>query len=107
VKTDIARQEQAAESSSALQDAAKAAVAVVSKGSFPAAASLVKAIAAKGLYVQQATELSDAKQTGTIYLVTSETTPKKLVLALKQTTDTIQTATQRVTGSAKLATTKT
>lgn len=106
VKTDIARQEQAAESSSALQDAAKAAVAVVSKGSFPAAASLVKAIAAKGLYVQQVAELSDVKQTGTIYLVTSETTPKKLVLALKETTGAIQTATQGVTGSAKLATTK-
>jgi hypothetical protein len=106
VKTEIAREEQASQASSALRVAAQDAVATVSKGSFPAKTSIITAITAKGLYIKQAAQLSGVSQTGTIYLITSQTTTKKLVLALKSTNGTIQTATQGVTGSAKLATAK-
>ena len=106
VKSEIAREEQASQASSALRVAAQDAVATVSKGSFPAKTSIITAITAKGLYIKQAAQLSGVSQTGTIYLITSQTTTKKLVLALKSTKGTIQTATQGVTGSAKLATAK-
>ena len=88
------------------QQAAQAAVATVSKGSFPAAASLVQTIGAQGLYVKQAADLTGVTQTGTLYVITGRTTTKKLVVALKDSKGAVQTATQGVKGSAKVATAK-
>ena len=45
-------------------------------------------------------------QTGTLYVITGSTTTKKLVVALKDSKGAVQTATQGVKGSAKVATAK-
>src|SRR5919106_164062 len=81
-------------------------VATVSKGSFPAATSLVQAITAQGLYVKQAADLGGVTETGTMYVITGRTTTKKLVVALKDSKGAVQTVTQGVKGSAKVATAK-
>jgi hypothetical protein len=106
LQADGMRNQQASQASTALKAAAQAAVATVSKGSFPAATSLVQTIGAQGLYVKQAADLSAVTQTGTLYVITSSTTTKKLVIALKDTKGAVQTATQGVKGSAKVATAK-
>jgi hypothetical protein len=104
LQADGTRNQQAAQASAALKAAAKAAVATVSKGSFPAAATLVQAITAQGLYVKQAADLNGVTETGTMYVITGRTTSKRLVVALKDTKGAVQTVTQGVKGSAKVAT---
>jgi hypothetical protein len=106
LQADGMRQQQASQASTALKAAAEAAVGAVSKGSFPAAASLVETIAAQGLHAKQAADLSGVTETGTIYVITGRTTKKKLVAALKDTKGAVQTVTQGVKGSAKVATAK-
>jgi hypothetical protein len=106
LQADGMRTQQASQASTALKAAAQAAVATVSKGSFPAAASLVQTISAQGLYVKQAADLSGVTQTGTLYVITGQTTTKKLVVALEDAKGAIQTVTQGVKGSAKVATAK-
>jgi hypothetical protein len=106
LQNDGTREQQAAQASSALKSAAQAAVAAVSKGSFPDTASLVETITAQGFYVEQATDLSEVKDTGTMYVITSQTSKKRLVVALKNTKGAIKAATQAVKGSAKVTTTK-
>jgi hypothetical protein len=76
----------------------------VSKGAFPAAASIVQTITARGLVTKQAAALQDVSETGTVYVVADQTSTTKLVLALKDTKGTVHTATQGVKGSPKLAT---
>jgi hypothetical protein len=100
------RNQQAAQASTALKAAAQAAVATVNKGSFPAAASIVQTVAGQGLYVREAANLSDVTQTGTMYVITGQTTTHKLVIALKDSKGAVQIATQGLKGSAKLATAK-
>jgi hypothetical protein len=100
------RSQQAAQASTALKAGAQAAVATVDKGAFPDAASIVQAIAGQGLYVKQAADLSGATQTGTMYVITDRTTKQKVVVALKDDKGAVQTVTQGVKGSAKLATAK-
>jgi hypothetical protein len=106
LQADSTRDQQAAQASTALKAAAQAAVATVSKGSFPSAASLVQAITAQGLVVKQAAALDGVTETGTMYLITGRTTPKKLVVALKDSKGQIQTVTQGVKGAAQVATAK-
>jgi hypothetical protein len=106
LQADGTRKQQASQASAALKAAAQAAVATVSKGSFPAATSLVQAITAQGLYVKQAADLSGVTETGTMYVITGGTTTKKLVVALKDSKGAVQTVTQGVKGSAKVATAK-
>jgi hypothetical protein len=106
LQADGTRTQQASQASTALKAAAQAAVATVSKGSFPAATSLVQAITAQGLYVKQAADLGGVTETGTMYVITGRTTTKKLVVALKDSKGAVQTVTQGVKGSAKVATAK-
>jgi hypothetical protein len=106
LEADDARHSQASRAPAALQSAAQAAVATVTGGSFPVAAAVVQAIAAQGFYVKQAAALSDISQTGTMYVITNQTTTKQLVIALKDTKGAIQIAMQGVTGSPKLSTAK-
>ncbi len=106
LQADGTRKQQAAQASAALKAAAQAAVTTVSKGSFPAAATLVQAITAQGLHVKQTADVSGVTETGTMYVITGRTTTKRLVVALKDAKGAIQTVTQGVTGSAKLATAK-
>jgi hypothetical protein len=104
VQADSTRTQQAAQPSTALKAAAQAAVATVSKDSFPSAASLVQAISAQGLVVKQAAALDGVTEAGTMYLITDRTTTKKLVVALKDTKGKVQTVTQGVKGAAKVTT---
>jgi hypothetical protein len=106
LQADNTRNQQASQASTALKAAAAAAVATVSTGAFPAATSLVQTISAQGLYVKQAADLKGVTETGTMYVITGSTTTKKLVVALKDTRGAIQTVTQGVKGSAKVATAK-
>jgi hypothetical protein len=106
LQADNMRNQQASQASTALKAAAQAAVATVSKASFPAATTLVQTISAQGLYVKQAADLSGVTDTGTMYVITGQTTTKKLVVALKDTKGAVQTVTQGVKGSAKVATAK-
>jgi hypothetical protein len=94
LQNDGTREQQAAQASSALKSAAQAAVAAVSEGSFPDTASLVETITAQGFCIEQATDLSEVKDTGTMYVVTSQTSKKRLVIALKNTKGAFKAATQ-------------
>jgi hypothetical protein len=104
LQTDSARGQQAAQATTALKAAAQAAVSGVSKGAFPAAASIVETVTAQGLVAKQAATLQDVGETGTVYVVADKTSSKTLVLALKDAKGTLHTATQAVKGSPKLAT---
>jgi hypothetical protein len=106
LQADGMRNQQASQASTALKAAAQAAVATVSKGSFPAATTLVQTLSAQGLYVKQAADLSGVTETGTLYVITGQTTTKKLVAALKDAKGAVQTVTQGVKGSAKVSTAK-
>lgn len=106
VKTGIEQLQQSTQSTAALQAAAQAAVAAEKKGAFPAVAALVKTLNGQGFYVKQVATVGGVTETGTMYVVTSETTTKKLVVALKDGKSVVHTVTQGVTGKAKLATVK-
>jgi hypothetical protein len=106
LQTDSARTQQATQATSALNAAAQAAVGTVSKSAFPAADSMVAAITSQGLYTKKVAGVADATETGTIYVVTGQSTKTKLVLAIKDTKGTVHTATQGVKGSPKLTTVK-
>jgi hypothetical protein len=106
LQADGTRRQQAAQASAALKSAAQAAVATVSKGAFPSAASLVQAITGQGLVIKQATDLDGVTETGTMYVITDSTTTKKLVIALKDSKGKVQTVTQGVKGAAKVTTAK-
>jgi hypothetical protein len=106
LQTDSARGQQAAQAPAALKSAAQAAVATVSKGAFPASATLVQAATAQGLYVKAAADMSAVTDKGTIYVVTGKTTKTSLLLAVRDSKGVVQTATQGVKGSPKLATVK-
>ncbi|MCW2983228.1 MAG: hypothetical protein JWR63_798 [Conexibacter sp.] len=106
LQTQSAQAQQAGQATAALQSAAQAAVGTVSKSAFPAAATLVQALTAQGLYAKTAAATADVTETGTLYVVTGQTTTKQLVLAVKDTKGVVHTATQGVKGSPKLATVK-
>lgn len=104
LQADGTREQQAAQASAALRSAAQAAVGAVSDGAFPAAASLVKTIGDQGFHVEEAKDLSAVSETGTLYVITSRTTEKRLVMALENEKGVVKTATQGVKGSSKVAT---
>jgi hypothetical protein len=100
------RDQQAASVDDALKSAAQAAVTAVASGKFPDAATLTQGLTAQGFYVQTAATTAAATESGTLYVVTGDTTTKQLVLALKGTDGKLRTATQKTTGDPKLATAK-
>jgi hypothetical protein len=102
VQTDGARKQQAAQATAALQSAARAAVGAVSTSAFPDAATLVQAITAQGLYAKPVATAADAKDTGTVYVITSKTTKKTVSLVVKDGKGKAHTATQGVKGSPKV-----
>lgn len=106
VKTGIEQLQQSTQSTAALQAAAQAAVAAEKKGEFPAVAVLITTLNGQGFYVQQTATPSGATETGTMYVITSQTTTKKLVVALKDAKSVVHTVTQGATGKATLGTVK-
>jgi hypothetical protein len=106
VKTGIEQLQQSTQSTAALQAAAQAAVAAEKKGAFPAVAALISKLNGQGFYVKQTAALSGATETGTMYVITSETTTKKLVVALRDAKSIVHTVTQGLTGKATLGTAK-
>lgn len=106
VKTDTEKLQQALQASAALKAAAHVAASTVKTGSFPTVSSLVKTLAAQGLYVKQAATLGDVTDVGTIYLITPQTTKNMFVAAVKGETGDVDTVTQGVKGSPKITTAK-
>jgi hypothetical protein len=106
MQTNSARTQQATQASAALKAAAQAAVGALSKGSFPSAAKLVQTFTTQGLIAQQAAKIADVTEAGTLYILSTQTHPNKVVMALKDSKGTINTATQGTKGSPKLATRK-
>ena len=106
MQTDATRAQQASQAPAALRAAAQAAVGALSKGAFPSAATLVQALATQGLYAKLAAKIADVTEPGTIYILTTQTHPDKVALALRDSKGTINTATQGKKGSPKLATRK-
>jgi hypothetical protein len=103
LQTDTAKTQQASQASAALKAAATAAVSGVSAKKFPDAKTLVAAVTSQGLYAKEAASLSAVTETGTIYVVDDKTSTTSVVLALKDSKGKVQTATQGVTGSPKIA----
>lgn len=106
MQTDNARTQQAKQASPALKAAAQAAVGALSKGLFPSAAKLVQALTAQGLYAKQAAKIADVTEPGTAYILSTQTHPDKVVMAVRDSKGIINTATQGTKGSPKLATRK-
>jgi hypothetical protein len=98
--------QQAQQAPAALKAAAQAAVGTVSKGAFPKAQDVVAAITAQGLYAKQAATTAAATDAGTLYVIADQTTTKNVVIAIKDNQGKVQTATQGVKGSPKIATAK-
>jgi hypothetical protein len=98
------RKKQAQQAPAALQAAAQAAVGTVSNGAFPAEKDVVAAITAQSLYAKEAASTKAATESGTLYVIADQTTSTRVVLAIKDNTGKLQTATQGVKGSPKLAT---
>ena len=105
VKSGVAMLQQASQATAALGAAAQTAVGAESKGAFPAASVLLAAMTAQGLYDKQVPTLKAVTDTGTIYLITGETTKTQVVLAIKAK-GVVHTATQGLKGSPKLGTAK-
>jgi hypothetical protein len=107
LQTTSAKTQQAAQATTALKSAAQAALGAVSNKAFPTSAdTLVAAITSSGLYVQSVPSLDQVTDTGTVYVITGKTTASSVELALKDSKGTINTATEGVSGSPKLATVK-
>lgn len=107
LQTDGAKTQQAAQASTALKSAAQAALGAVSNKAFPTSGTtLVAAITSSGLYTKSVASLDQVTETGTVYVVTGKTTKSSLELALKDSKGTVNTATEGVSGSPKLATVK-
>ena len=106
LQTASAQQQQASQATPALQAAVQAAVGAANKGSFPAPSTLVPAITAQGLFVKPAANLGAVTDSGTVYVLTDQTTSKKVVLAIKDDKGKVQTATSGVKGTPKIATAK-
>jgi hypothetical protein len=104
LQSDGTREQQAAQASAALKSAAQTAAGSASNGSFPAVASVVETITAQGFYVEQASDLGEVTETGTMYVITGQTTKKRLVVAIKNSKGAVKVATQNVKGSAKVRT---
>jgi hypothetical protein len=104
LQIDSARTQQAAQASAALKAGAQAAVGAVSKSVFPATDTVLAAITAQGLSAKEAASIDDVTEAGTIYVVADQRSNTKVVLAIKDSKGKVQTATQGVKGSPKLAT---
>ncbi|MDA0183035.1 hypothetical protein OJ997_22190 [Solirubrobacter phytolaccae] len=97
------REQQAASAEEALTSAAGMAVAAVAEDKFPAAAELVSALTAQGLIAKAAADEAAVSETGTLYVLTGETTDTQVVLAIKGSDNKVITATQKRTGDPKIA----
>jgi hypothetical protein len=74
----------------------------VDGGKFPQAAALVQGLTAQGLYVKAAASKAAATETGTLYIIEDETTPKKVVMTIKGSDGKVVTATQAPKGDPKI-----
>jgi hypothetical protein len=78
----------------------------VKNNAFPAVAVLIQALTKQGFYIVPTAHPNGATVKGTMYVITSQTTRTKLVIALKGAQGVVHTVTQGVKGSAKVATAK-
>jgi hypothetical protein len=105
LQTASAKTQQAAQATTALKSAAQAALGAVSNKAFPTSGdTLVAAITSSGLYVKSVASLDQATETGTVYVITGDTTKSSVELALKDSKGTVNTATEGVSGSPRLST---
>jgi hypothetical protein len=101
-QADAGREQQAAAAEDAITSAAGMAVAAVAEEKFPAADQIVAALTAQGLIAKAAADEAAATETGTLYVLTSDTTDKQVVLAIKGTDGKLITATQKTSGDPKI-----
>jgi hypothetical protein len=106
LQADDGRKQQAAQASAALTAGAQGAVAKVSGGKFPDVDAVLAAVKAGGLQAAKAASLDAVTEAGTVYVVADKTTNKTVVLAVKDSKGKVQTATQGVKGSPKIAAAK-
>lgn len=102
-QADAAREQQAASAEQALSSAAQLAVsAIADEDAFPAAAELATALEAQGMIVDTAADKAAATETGTLYVLTDDTTDKQVTFAIKDADGKVSTATQKRTGDPKI-----
>lgn len=106
LQSDQARSEQAEQAEQALQSAAQMAVSVVADKKFPAEDTIVTSLTGQGLIAKKAATSDAVTEAGTIYVVMDETDDKQVVLAIKGKDGKVTTATQKTTGSPKIAAAK-
>jgi hypothetical protein len=103
VKNAIEKTQQESQASAVLQAVSQTATQHVTKGALPSVAVLTKALQTAGMYVTKTAKVSGVTDPGALYIITSETTSKHVVAAILDNTGTVQTVTQGVKGSPKLA----
>lgn len=101
-QSDTAREQQAAAAEDAVTSAASIVVSAVTDDKFPAADQLVSSLTAQGLVAKTGASKAAATETGTIYVLTDETTDKQVVLAVKGADGKLVTATQKRSGDPKI-----
>ena len=102
VRAGLYKLQQSVEPQRVLMAAASLALATVYKNAFPSVRDIVSALNSQNLYVLQTPTKAGVTQTGAVYVISSETTPKKLVAAIKGSNGKVLTVTQGVTGQPKL-----
>lgn len=106
LQADQLRAQQAEQPDAALQSAAQMAVALVADKKFPAEDTIVTALDGQGLAAERAATADAVTETGTVYVVMDESTTSQVVLAVKGKDGKVTTATQKTTGSPKIAAAK-
>jgi len=104
LQSDQSRAQQAEQGAQTLQAAAQLAVGVVADGKFPAASTIVTALTGQGLVVKTAAARSAIAETGTVYVLTGESSGSEVVLAVKGKDGKVSIATQKPKGSPKITT---
>lgn len=104
LQSDQTRAQQAEQASAALQSAGQLAVGVVADKKFPAASTIVTALSGQGLYVKTAAARSAVAETGTVYVLTGESSSSQVVFAIKGKDGKVSIATQKPTGTPKITT---
>lgn len=105
-QTDSQREQQAGQAEDALTSAAQTAVSSAAEEAFPAASELAQSLTEQGLYTKTAETAEGVTETGTIYVVTADTTTKRVVLAIRDAEGKVMRATQKLTGDPKITTVK-
>jgi hypothetical protein len=98
VKDDLNKLQQAVEPTRVLQAASSLALATVSKQKFPSAADVVTALETQNFYATKTPTVAGVTDTGAVYVVTSESDPDTLVLAIKDGGGVVRLAKQPAKG---------